>query len=109
MIFSRKKPVNNMFGLDSKTIEAIRKVLSQYPQVKQAKIFGSRALGTERPNSDIDIALWGQALDWKVLGSIQADLDEISSPYKFDVAGYHLTEHQGLREHIDRVGKPFYP
>ncbi|MBT8778490.1 nucleotidyltransferase domain-containing protein [Akkermansia muciniphila] len=36
----------------------IREVLSQAPQVRKAVLFGSRALGTWKPASDIDLALW---------------------------------------------------
>lgn len=97
-----------MFGLDSKTIESVHQVFKVYPAITEARIFGSRALGTHRPNSDIDIALWGSSLNWDVLGKVRSDLDELATPYKFDVVGYNLIEHQELREHIDRVGKLLY-
>ena len=45
----------NNFGLSEKTIEIIKKLLSNYPQIKKVKIFGSRAKGNYKPSSDIDI------------------------------------------------------
>ena len=96
-----------MFGLDDKTLHAISEVLKKYSEVEEAKIFGSRALGTQRPNSDIDIALVGK-LDPALVSSIKSDLDEISTPFQFDVVGYNLVEHKALKDHIDRIGKSFY-
>lgn len=96
-----------MFGLDDKTLEEMRGVLKRHASVETAKIFGSRALGTHRPNSDIDLALCG-SLDIALVGRIQSDLDEMPTPYKFDVVAYGLIEHQKLKEHIDRFGQVFY-
>ena len=96
-----------MFGLDENTLDGIRKVLKKYAPVEEARIFGSRALGTERPNSDIDLALLGR-LDATLVDRVKSDLDEIPVPYKFDVVGYGLVGHQKLKEHIDRFGKSFY-
>ncbi len=50
------------FGLEEKTIKQIKAVFHQHERVKEALLFGSRALGTERPGSDIDLALKGENL-----------------------------------------------
>jgi len=39
---------------------------------------------------------------------IASELDELPLPYRFDVEAYPCIEHQPLRDHIDRVGKPFF-
>ncbi len=96
-----------MFGLDEKTLREIRGVLRKYSAVEEARIFGSRALGTERPNSDIDVALLGR-LNAALVDRIKGDLEDIPVPFKFDVVGYSLLEHQKLKKHIDRFGKSFY-
>ena len=36
------------------------------------------------------------------------DLDELPTPYQFDVKLYNEINHKKLKEHIDRVGKVFY-
>ena len=43
--------------------EPIGRVLKKYPEVKLALLFGSRAKGRERPDSDLDLALQGEDLD----------------------------------------------
>ncbi len=95
-----------MFGLDDKTINAIKSVLKKYPQVSASKIFGSRALGTHRPNSDIDIVLYGELED-KTISLIKFDLDQLSTPYTYDVISYAAIDHPDLKDHINRVGNRF--
>jgi len=76
-------------------------VLLRKEQVTKAAIFGSRAKGNYLPNSDIDIAVWGNELN---IGKILTELDELSTPYKFDVVAYENISADALREHVDRVG-----
>lgn len=47
-----------MFGLSEKELQALRSVL-QSQGIRSAKIFGSRARGTHKKGSDIDLAIEG--------------------------------------------------
>ena len=96
------------FGLPPATIDMIRKILAEETAVKKAVIFGSRAKGTYRPGSDIDLTLFGEALDLDTLGKIASRLEESPIPYQVDLSIFKLIEHPGLREHIERVGQLFY-
>ena len=96
------------FGLPPATLEAIRRILAEVPAVKKAVIYGSRAKGTYRPGSDIDLTLFGDGLDLDILGRIATRLHESPIPYQVDLAIFELIDHAGLREHIQRVGQPFY-
>lgn len=95
------------FGLSVDTIEKIKNVFAQYPEVEKVKIFGSRAKGNYRENSDIDIVVWGN-LDLQKLGQVALDLDELTTPYSFDLKLYSEIKHPKLKNHIDRVAKDFY-
>jgi type I restriction enzyme R subunit len=97
----------NRFGLANPEQEMIREVLRRHHEVTEAKIFGSRAKGNSQPNSDIDLALWGN-LSLFDLAAIAGELEELPLPYTFDVQAYETISHQPLREHIDRVGQTFY-
>ena len=55
--------------------ERITGVLQRYPQVHRAVLFGSRAKGTARNGSDIDLALEGETLDDTILVQIRGDID----------------------------------
>ncbi len=96
------------FGLPPATLEAIRRILAEVPAVKKAVIYGSRAKGTYRPGSDIDLTLFGDGLDLDILGRIATRLHESPIPYQVDLSIFELIDHAGLREHIQRVGQPFY-
>jgi predicted nucleotidyltransferase len=97
----------NSFGLKNSEQEMIRAVLRRHAEVVEAKIFGSRAKGNFQPNSDIDLALWGD-ISISTIAMIAGELEELPLPYTFDVQAYDAIRHPPLREHIDRVGKSFY-
>ncbi len=86
----------------------LRRVFQGHPEIKTVKLFGSRAKGTNVPSSDIDLALWGE-VDALRAESIAAELDELPTPYKYDVKPFHLIKLAPLREHIERVGITVYP
>ena len=96
----------NNFGLSEKTIEIIKKLLSNYTQIKEVKIFGSRAKGNYKPSSDIDLALFG-SIDDKLLRHIVSELDELPTPYQFDVLNYNDIDNENLKNNIDKFGKIF--
>lgn len=97
----------NNFGLDEYTIEKILKVFRQHPKVKSARIFGSRAKGNFKPNSDIDLVVYGLD-DEMELGLLALSLDELMVPYKFDIKAYEFLNHDELKAHIDRVSQSLY-
>ncbi len=96
------------FGLNDTEISQISSVLSVYPDVSEAIIYGSRVKGTYRSSSDIDLALKG-GLTFDVVAKIHAQLNEMTPlPYFFDVLDYNQLSNQDLKEHIDTVGRILY-
>jgi predicted nucleotidyltransferase len=55
----------------------IQDVLAHFPEVRKAVLFGSRAKGTAKQGSDIDLALHGEGLDWRLLGRIENELADL--------------------------------
>ena len=96
------------FGLPDTTLAVIRQILFDFPEVESAILYGSRAMGTHRPGSDIDLTLTGDLLDQGILGEIATRLDESPIPYQVDLSLWKQLDHAGLRVHIDRVGVLFY-
>ena len=96
------------FGLDQKTIDRISLVFSGYTEVEQVIIYGSRAKGNYRNGSDIDLTLVGNNLTEQILSSIYSDLDELNTPYLFDVSIFDQLQSPDLVGHITRVGQFFY-
>jgi len=92
-------------GLKKETLEKITGKIALNEKVKQAIIFGSRAKGTQREGSDIDITLKGEDLDINDLNQLSLDLDELELPYLIDLSIYHHINEEDLKDHIGRVGK----
>ena len=94
------------YGLSAEVLQKIVTVFSNYSQIVQVKLYGSRALGSYWRGSDIDLAIYGDCEE--ILGKIMTQLDELPTPYKFDVTDYSRIDNLELKEHIDRVGKTLY-
>ena len=97
-----------MYGLKKQTIDAIQQVLARYAEVESAILYGSRARGTYRNGSDIDLTLTGEKLTLTRLQKIEWELDELLLPYKIDLSIYHEIGNPDLLEHINRIGKVFW-
>ena len=95
-----------MFGLPDKDLGAIRGVLREFSSIEQVLIYGSRAKGNARAGSDIDLVLYGNVSDAE-LSRLLSELDELNTPYLFDVIRYADIDSDDLRAHISRVGKRF--
>lgn len=98
----------NRHGLSGQTVERIQEVFAHHPEVERAVLFGSRAKGTARPGSDIDLALYGEGLDWRVVGRIEDELDDLLLPYTFSLLHHDARTDSEVAAHIARVGVPFY-
>ncbi len=91
-------------NLDKTTAKKIKDTILQNSKIKKIILFGSRAKGTAKSNSDIDLSLVGDDLHFKDMCEISSKLDEISLPYKIDLVNYYKISNRKLKEHIDRVG-----
>jgi len=96
------------YGLPDKTIKSLKAVIAAFPEVEEAVIFGSRATGTHKPGSDIDMALKGKKINQKHLGRIETEIDALMLPFKVDLLRYDDVEHVKLRAHIDQEGAIFH-
>ena len=96
------------YGLSERTLQKIQGVLSHYPQVERAILYGSRATGTYRNGSDIDLTLCGDALTHSVLSRIDSELDDLLLPYTIDLSIFHQIDNSAMVEQIRRVGVNFY-
>lgn len=94
-------------GLSAYELDLIRSVLARFPHVTRAVVFGSRANGTFRENSDIDIAVDGNVSPLEA-ESLRGDLEELAIANRFDVVAIRHITNDALREHIERVGVVLY-
>ncbi len=91
-------------GLSPAAVDGICRVLRNFPEVERATLYGSRAKGTHRRGSDIDLTLHGEGLNNSALTRIGDELDDLLLPYKMDVSLFNDLTHPDLIDHIRRVG-----
>lgn len=96
------------FGLPEQAIQEIQGALALYPEVEKAILYGSRAMGTFKPGSDIDLTLIGENLTHNLMLGIMFDLDDLLLPWMIDLSIFDTIDHPDLREHITRVGQTLY-
>jgi predicted nucleotidyltransferase len=102
-------PDASRWGLSEEDISRIRSVFRRNSRIRQVILFGSRAKGTFRRGSDIDLALLGEGLSREdELDASLALNEETPLPYRFDVVDRAHLESRELAEHIDRVGQELY-
>lgn len=95
------------FGLNESTIQTLKGYFSRILEIQTVKIYGSRAMGNYRKGSDIDLALYGN-VSKDLIKKINFEIDELNTPYMFDITDYASIQNKDLKEHIDRYGKVFF-
>ena len=96
------------YGLKEETIDKINEVFSKYSEIKKVIIYGSRAKGSYKNGSDIDLTLIGENIKLEQLNKIDNELDNLMLPYSFDLSAYKELINKEFIEHIDRVGLVFF-
>ena len=95
------------FGLSQKTISQLKSVFKKYPDITQVKIYGSRARGYYKRGSDIDLAFFSES-EKNLSSNLSWELDDLPSPYLFDLVDYNTLNENPLKEEIDKYGKVLY-
>lgn len=97
----------NKFGLPERTVNELLEYFKSKPGVEKVVVYGSRAKGNFRNGSDIDFAIWTDDKSAYEL-RIETELDDLETPYMFDVTDYKNLSHEGMKNSIDRDGVLFY-
>jgi predicted nucleotidyltransferase len=70
-------------------------------------LFGSRATGRARPDSDIDLVLYGQVPE-ATLALLHQRFEDSLLPVTVDLLVYDRIEHGALKAHVDRAGRRLF-
>lgn len=96
------------FGLTEKDCELIQNVFEKYPEIEKVEVFGSRAMGNEKPGSDVDLVIYASC-DHAQFTQIKSELEnDLPLPYIFDVVLWNDIQHAPFKEHIKNFGRVFY-
>lgn len=100
--------VEQPYGLPSHVFKQLKAVFRARPRIERAILYGSRAKGSYRKGSDIDLCLEGQTLEVADLLTLGAEIDDLLLPWKVDLSLKHMIDNPNLLAHIERVGVPVY-
>ncbi|WP_434511246.1 nucleotidyltransferase family protein [Desulfitobacterium sp. AusDCA] len=89
------------FGLDEELLKAIITCLRKEPTLNKAILFGSRARGTYRYNSDIDIAIECRR---DIPVDLIMDIEEAAGVYKTDIVNLGNIRNMELLKSIEKDG-----
>ena len=95
-------------GLSERQLMVLKQILSLYAEeIASVDLFGSRASGDYRPNSDVDLVLRG-SLKEKQIDRLWTMFHESNLPFSVDVKNYEMTTYPPLKAHMDNVCKPLF-
>ena len=100
--------MSSKFGLKLETIDSLNSIFAKYLQIERVILYGSRAKGSFKPGSDIDLTIKAPSFSVTELFMIEDEIDELLLPYKVDLSLLHQIENPDLLDHIQRVGIDFF-
>ncbi len=78
-----------MFGLSPEQLEIVKAILSRYIPDREVAVFGSRAMGSPKPFSDLDLCIMGEtSLPKDLLLDLEEAFLESDLPMKVDVVNW---------------------
>ncbi|WP_240531903.1 nucleotidyltransferase family protein [Salinivibrio sp. YCSC6] len=92
-------------GLKPHQYQLIHDFVFSYPKVRYAWVFGSRATGSFRDNSDIDILIEGDTLTLNDVAIIQDQLEQSTLPYTVDIVIKNQVQSSELIKRIKEEAK----
>jgi predicted nucleotidyltransferase len=96
------------FGLNESVLARIISAFAAVPEIEQVILYGSRAKGTNKNGSDIDLAVRGELVSHSQMLTLENQLDDLLLPYGIDLSLLHQISNPDLLEHISRFGTLLY-
>ncbi len=97
-----------MYGFDDEEMKTMERIFSETDGLEEVILYGSRAKGTNKPFSDVDITLKGDSLSNESLTDIRYKFSESLLPYFYDVSLFNTLTSPSLISHIQRRGRTIY-
>ena len=96
------------FGLSARIRADFIRVFERYPQIERVLIFGSRAKGSAKPGSDIDLAVLAPQMTDAVFAQLWNAIDDLPLVFKVDLIHWDRLANLELKDKIRREGCLFY-
>jgi predicted nucleotidyltransferase len=94
-----------ILGLEEIYSSQILSLFKSLPKGSEVILFGSRAKGSYREGSDIDLCFKQSGLSTEDLFFYSEKYHFLDLPWKLDIVLYESIQEPALKNHIDRVGK----
>jgi predicted nucleotidyltransferase len=94
--------INPATGLSTWITQSLQSVVSQFPEVRAAYLFGSRARGDFRPSSDIDLAIDAPAMTAASFTQLWDQIDALPIAFPLDCLWLQAVPESPLRAMIAR-------
>lgn len=94
--------------LDDKLKFELIEIFRKYSEVEKVVLFGSRARGDNKYNSDIDLCLFGENVTHLIMAKISMDIEELNTPLSFDILSFNELTKEPLIKNILTEGVVLY-
>ncbi|MEF9952297.1 MAG: nucleotidyltransferase domain-containing protein [Clostridium sp.] len=84
------------------------KIFTKYSNVNKVLLFGSRARGDHKENSDIDLCICGDNINHSTLANIYMDVEDINTLVGFDILSFNDIKSRELIDNILEDGVCIY-
>ena len=85
-------------------IKEVKRLQKNYPSIEKVVLFGSRARGDHRYNSDIDLCVFAPDTFRDDFLTFSGDIEEIHTYYSFDVLFWYYLSNDVLKQEILEEG-----
>lgn len=89
-------------GLTDQELLQLQSALGKISGLEKAVVFGSRATGKHNPNSDLDIALYGDGVGFGAIFDLEDALEAHGFPHELDILIVSIIQDDRLKAAIDR-------
>lgn len=96
------------YGLSQDIRDQFNRVFSRYPAITEVLLYGSRAKGNFRENSDIDLAVDAPAMSEEEFSRLWNEIDALPIVFKIDLVRLQALENGRLLENIRQHGQSIF-
>ena len=90
-------------GLTDQALSQLQSALGTVKGLEKAVVFGSRATGKHKPNSDLDVALYGDGVGFGAIFDLEDALYDAGFPYELDILLVSIIQDERLKAAIERT------
>ena len=99
--------VDSRTGLSERVTDLLRVEVRRFPEVRAAYLYGSRARGDFKPQSDIDIAIDAPGMTPQNFAQLWSAIDALPIAYPLDCVWLQALPESRLKTQIERDGVVF--